>query len=341
MNAILSAKANMKLANLKNALIVLLAPLSSILFYISFLQNYEDICKPEYETNSSSISSVMWIWCYKHPILLASVLFFLNVNVLFWVIGLILHSHWLIDVYWTVITVLLLHFYKAHPAAKYNTRRSWAAVMMTWIWAIRLSHNYFRRERWQLGVREDWRFTNMAREYGRNWWWVSFFSIYLSQQVFLIGACTPLYLIHSINKPWNFWDSVSVAICMTGVAIAYISDTQLHNFVNRNEKLKEVGEPVLPILEQGLWWYSRHPNYFGEQLWWWGLATFGWNLGFSYAFIGSLINSMCLAYVTVLVEKRMIEQDHRAEAYREYQKTTSVWIPWFKSSAKDGKVKTT
>lgn len=124
-------------------------------------------------------------------------------------------------------------------------------------------------------------------------------------------------------------------ICFCGIIIAYYADTQLHNFVSTNEKLKEVGMPPIPNLDKGLWRYSRHPNYFGEQLWWWGLAIFGCNLGQQWTLVGSLVNSMCLAYVTILVEERMLKQDYRAEAYRQYQKTTSVWVLWFRSSTKD------
>lgn len=88
----------------------------------------------------------------------------------------------------------------------------------------------------------------------------------------------------------------------------------------------------MPNLNKGLWYYSRHPNYFGEQLWWWGLAIFGWSLGGTWVFIGALINTLCLAYVTTLVEKRMLKQEYRVESYKMYQKTTSIWVPWFKSS---------
>ncbi|KAH7859788.1 hypothetical protein Vadar_005465 [Vaccinium darrowii] len=330
--------------NLKNAVIALLAPLPSLLFYLYFLGHCtEHGCDISSSSNSSSSSflSLVWNWCYQHPILLASLLFLLNVDLLFWLIGLLQSSNWLIDVYWTVITVLLMHYYATHPLAKFNPWRSKAVMLMTWVWAMRLSHNYFRREKWQWGAREDWRFIDMRRQYGKNWWWVSFFSIYVAQQVFLIGVCMPFYVIHSVDKPWNFWDTVATLVCITGIVIAYCADTQLYNFVASNEKLKQLGKPVEPCLDKGLWRYSRHPNYFGEQLWWWGLAIFGWNLGCGWTVVGALINSMCLAYVTVLVERRMLEKDYRAEAYRVYQETTSVWVPWFKSSPKGRKEKDT
>lgn len=156
-------------------------------------------------------------------------------------------------------------------------------------------------------------------------------------QVLLIGVCLPLYIVHSIDHPINVWDFLAICICLSGILIAYFADTQLYNFVTKNNKQKEVGKPMVPNLEEGLWYYSRHPNYFGEQLWWWGLGIFAWNLGSSWTFIGALINSMCLAYVTVLVENRIVKQSYRAEAYRLYQKSTSVWVPWFKSYAQ-GKV---
>ncbi|KAK7338183.1 hypothetical protein VNO77_18785 [Canavalia gladiata] len=310
--------------NLKNGIIACLVPLPSILFYLSFQSAING------DTKSPSF---LWTWCYHHPLLLANVLFFFNVNFLFWFISLIQYSHWMIDPYWTVIPVMLVHYYSSHPVAKeYDWWRSRMVMLLTWVWSIRLIHNYFRREKWQWGAREDWRFTDMSQQYGTHWWWASFFAIYLPHQVFLIGLSLPFYVIHSVNKPLNIWDLVAIVVCVSGIVIAYIADTQLYNFASRNEELKGIGKPVVPILDKGLWYYCRHPNYFGEQLWWWGLVLFAWNLGHGWTFIGALANSMCLAYVTKLVEHRMLKQNSRAEAYRLYQNTTSVFVPWFKSS---------
>ncbi|KAD3336770.1 hypothetical protein R6Q59_028163 [Mikania micrantha] len=304
--------------NLKNALIALLAPLPSILLFASF--NHHHHHHP------------IWSWCHHHPLLLVNTLFFFNINVLFWLISLIQSSNWMIDVYWTVIPVLLVHYFQSHPSSQFNLGRSRTVVGLTWVWAMRLTHSYFRREKWQWGAREDWRFTDLARQYGKNWWWVSFFAVYLIQQVFLIGVCMPMYIVHSVDTPWNIWDTFAVIMCITGIVFAYVADTQLHAFVTRNEKLKEIGNALVPNLDSGLWYYSRHPNYFGEQVWWWGLAIFGWNLGCTWVWIGAVVNTMCLGYVTVLVERKMVKLEYRAEEYKTYQKRTSVWIPWFKSS---------
>uniref|UniRef100_A0A804RJT5 Steroid 5-alpha reductase C-terminal domain-containing protein n=1 Tax=Zea mays TaxID=4577 RepID=A0A804RJT5_MAIZE len=299
-------------SSLKNMVVAFLVPLPSILFYLSFVRAGGD-------TGASPLAS----WCAAHPLVLANVLFFLNVDVLFWLVGLLLSNHWLIDLYWTVIPVMLLHYYRGHPASVADAARSAVAVALTWAWSARLTHNYLRREGWELGKREDWRFNEMRAQYGNTWWWMSFFAVYLSQQ------------------PWGVWDLVAAATCVAGILIAHFADTQLHRFVTRNEKLKRLGEPTVPTLEDGLWRYSRHPNYFGEQLWWWGLYLFAWNLGQRWMFLGPLVNSLCLGYVTVLVERRMLKQEHRAEAYKLYQKRTSVWIPWFRKAVPESKLKET
>lgn len=79
--------------NIRNAVIAFLVPLPSILFYLSFLGQFRDhpLIAPAGESNSLS---PLWIWCYQHPLLLANALFFLNVNLSFWIIGLLQSSHW-------------------------------------------------------------------------------------------------------------------------------------------------------------------------------------------------------------------------------------------------------
>lgn len=317
------SKATHSHSNIKNAIIAFIAPLPSIIFYLSFLRHYDD---PHHSLSS------LWSWCYHHPLLLANVFFFFNISVLFWLIGHLQSSHWMIGSYWMVIPVMLVHYYATHPLANYNIWRSKIVIFITSVWALRLCHNYFRRENWQWGAREDWRFTDMSHQYGRHWWWVSFFAIYLAQQVFLMGLSLPFYIIHTVEAQLSIWDFAAVAVCLSGIIIAYNADTQLHEFATKNAELKESGKPIVPILEKGLWSFSRHPNYVGEQLFWWGLWIISWSLGHGWTFFGALVNSLCLAYVTTLVEERMLKQPFRAEAYRQYQKTTSVWIPWFRKS---------
>ncbi|MFS7931783.1 hypothetical protein Hanom_Chr04g00360051 [Helianthus anomalus] len=70
---------------LKNVLIAFMAPLPSIIFYIYFLNNHQ---------NDHLILSPLWNWCYHHPLILANTLFFLNIDVGFWLISLLQSSNW-------------------------------------------------------------------------------------------------------------------------------------------------------------------------------------------------------------------------------------------------------
>ncbi|KAH7653543.1 hypothetical protein IHE45_19G086800 [Dioscorea alata] len=192
--------------NLKNATIALLVPLPSIAFFLFFIRAHSD----------AAGGNAVFSWCYNHPFLLANVLFFFNVNILFWIIGLIQSNNWMIDLYWTVIPVMLVHYYASHPMTVKDGLRSAVVIVLTWVWSVRLTHNYFRREKWQWGQREDWRFNEMRRQYGKQWWWVSFFAVYFSQQIFLIGICLPMYAIHMSDKPWDRWDFLATVACIIG-----------------------------------------------------------------------------------------------------------------------------
>lgn len=105
----------------------------------------------------------------------------------------------MIDVYWTVIPVMLVHYFASHPLGHYNKSRSTIVITLTWIWSIRLTHNYFRRENWEWGAREDWRFNDLRKQYGKHWWWVSFFSVYVSQQVSYLSTNCSIICLNQLS----------------------------------------------------------------------------------------------------------------------------------------------
>lgn len=80
-------------------------------------------------------------------------------------------------------------------------------------------------------------------------------------------------------------------------------------------------------LGAGLWRYSRHPNYFFEQLFWWSLAVFGATAGHPWVFVGPLFNTLCMVQVTVLTEQRMLRRPERVALYKSYMRRTSAWVP--------------
>ena len=99
-----------------------------------------------------------------------------------------------------------------------------------------------------------------------------------------------------------------------------------------NEIREKSGNIKMPILNRGLWKYSRHPNYFGEQLWWWSLGLFSVRVNQSWALVGTFINSVVLAIVIKMTEDKMLQEwpEYRANIFKKYQKSTSACIPWFR-----------
>lgn len=271
----------------------------------------------------------------EQPIVAVNVLFFVNVCVLFWLINLVQRSTWLIDPYWTIIPVMIGHFYAAHPHANGNDTREMLALGLVWLWSIRLTHNYFRREAWQLGDREDWRFAQKRKE-SKHFWWYSFFYAYLSQQLMLVGLTLPLWAASFRAVPLSWGDALCALGALGGIAVAYFADNQLRRFMLANEDRVAKGDPKVLLLDTGLWGWSRHPNYFGEQLFWWSLAGFGIVVGEPWVIAGTVVNSIVLAVVTVMVERRMLAVEARRDVYRDYIAHTSVLIPWPPRRSADG-----
>ena len=103
-----------------------------------------------------------------------------NVVIFFYLIGIFQKSFWLIDPYWSIIPPVFAVMWRAHPLAIQSTRGD-VAMVLTFIWGIRLTYSYFRREEWKFGTREDWRYTKMAIDFGRPlWYFMSFLAVGLA-----------------------------------------------------------------------------------------------------------------------------------------------------------------
>ncbi len=135
-----------------------------------------------------------------HPVLTANLLFFLFVDLQFWAIALVQRSSWLIDPYWTLLPPLLALFYFAHPLADPEWTRAALTISILMIWSLRLTWNYFRRERWRFGYREDWRYAVMRVE-RRHFWLEQFFVVHVAQHLMLVGLTLPFWAIAFSTPP--------------------------------------------------------------------------------------------------------------------------------------------
>jgi steroid 5-alpha reductase family enzyme len=236
-----------------------------------------------------------------------------------WLLSLPTRNASLADIFWGPGFVLLA--WLSFALTDGYVGRKLLLALLTTAWGLRLSLHIAWRN-WGQG--EDRRYQAWRAKRGASFWWVSLFTVFLTQAVLLwlvsltvqIGQLppTPARLTGLDILGSLFW-----AIGFTWEAVA---DWQLARFkadpANRGK-----------VMNQGLWAYSRHPNYFGESLIWWGLFLItlatpsGW-----WAIISPVVITFLLLKVSgvVLLEKDIAE---RRPEYREYLETTSAFIPWF------------
>jgi len=204
--------------------------------------------------------------------------------------------------------------------AEIITLRQIIVSVFVLVWGIRLiSHIYSRNH----GKPEDFRYRKMRERWGIKADIRSFTHIFMLQGVLLLLIGYPLMLVHLFPGPgFTLFDGAGIFIWILGFTIETVSDLQLYRFI-QVKKSKEN-----PVITTGLWRYSRHPNYFGEALLWWGIFLLLLSVpnGFSAVFGPVLITFLLLKVSGVpLLEKRYAEDPY----YQKYAEKTSIFIPWF------------
>jgi steroid 5-alpha reductase family enzyme len=315
--------------NLGNLALALWVPIPAFVFTIALFRWFEGAPIPadpglEWPGSLDEAAALL----LHHPLLTANLLFFVFVDLQFWLIALVQRSSWLIDPYWTLLPPLLAWLYLAHPMATPDPARAALAVGALLVWSIGLTWSYFRREQWRFGYREDWRYAQMRLQ-RRHFWLEQLFVVHLAQHLMLVGVSLPFWAIAFRHVDFGALDLVFFLLAGLGIAIGRVADRQLDAFMRENEARRGRGEEKIPILDQGLWRTSRHPNYFGEQLFWWSIAGFGAVCGEPWVAIGAAFNSIVLAGVTIMTERRMLAVPERRAAFEAYRRRTSALIPWW------------
>jgi steroid 5-alpha reductase family enzyme len=194
-------------------------------------------------------------------------------------------------------------------------------TLMITFWGLRLAGYLFYRI---LRIKKDDRF-NGIRE---NFW--KFAAFWVFQTVLILIIMLPVIMLHSIHSTLILTASsvIGFGIWLFGFLTETIADQQKFKFRN-NPKNKN------KWIDKGLWRYSRHPNYFGEILCWIGVFVYILPVLTNLAWISiasplSITVSLLFFSGIPLLEKKEDERYDKNKKYREYKKSTSVLIPWFK-----------
>jgi steroid 5-alpha reductase family enzyme len=194
------------------------------------------------------------------------------------------------------------------------------------IWGIRLMTRIFLRNRKKS---EDYRYKKYREEWKGNFILRSYLQIYMAQGLVIYIVSLPtIFLANFALAPYNLiLMTIGIVGWLIGFLFETIADLQLDKFI---KKPKNKGK----LLTQGLWKYSRHPNYFGESLIWWSVAVFALGAIYSYLDISSfliLLSPILITYTLLnysgipMLEKKSKEK----EGWGEYKRKTSSFIPWF------------
>jgi steroid 5-alpha reductase family enzyme len=235
-----------------------------------------------------------------------------------WFISLAYRNVTIVDSLWGMGFVLIawLTFFMSDG---FFDRRLLIAILVT-LWGLRLSI-YLSRRNWGKG--EDHRYGSWREKSGDRFWLVSLFKVFILQAIFLWVISLALQYGQMALKPnsLTWFDILGTIIWTIGFIFESVGDWQLARF-------KSDPANAGRVMNKGLWAYTRHPNYFGECLIWWGIFLITLSTPNSWWTILSpiIVTAVLLKMTGIpLTEKALVEN---RPGYGDYIKRTSAFVPW-------------
>jgi steroid 5-alpha reductase family enzyme len=232
------------------------------------------------------------------------------------------------DAYWSVIPFYFvlalgtninggLEFTKWH-----NARECWWTFAVVNLWSHRLTFNWARQ--WDGWIHEDWRYIDLRKQHGPLFEWINFGGIHMFPTVLVFMACLPLFWIYrdrsKLDRKENIIVGSGVFLSFLAICIQGVADNQLINYRRRAKPVE--GE----ILDSGLWGLVRHPNYFGEMMYWWGIWCIGSGCGGPYwTIMGPASITALFIFISIpMKEERMKKSRPR---WSDYSRRVPALIP--------------
>jgi steroid 5-alpha reductase family enzyme len=224
------------------------------------------------------------------------------------------------DAYWSVAPIAIALFWTLTAAGDAVVARQALVIALVAIWGARLTYNWARS--WTGLDHEDWRYVDLRKKSGKLAWLVSFTGIHMMPTLWVFGGCLSLYPALTVGaRPLGVLDAVAVLVTAGAIWIEARADKELRRFRTSAHDRQE-------ILASGVWGYSRHPNYFGEMSFWWGLYLFGLaaDPAYSWTILGPLAITLMFRFVSLpMIETRMSE---RRPGFAAHAQRVSMVVPW-------------
>ncbi len=226
----------------------------------------------------------------------------------------------LVDIAWGLgfVVLALYNYFQAS-----SDLRSTILLVMIILWGGRLSYHLFLRN-WN--KEEDFRYQEMRQRWGDKQELKSFTNVFMTQMMLMYIIALPIMLIMNYNGGLIWLDYVGITVWVIGYFFEVVGDYQLKKFIS-----KPINKDK--IMAEGLWQYTRHPNYFGEGLMWIGIGIIA--LAVPYGYLG-LISPLLINYLLVYVSGvPLLEEKFKdRKDFQEYAKITNKFIPGKKKKKK-------
>jgi steroid 5-alpha reductase family enzyme len=238
----------------------------------------------------------------------------------FYFLSLILKRSDIVDIGWG-LGFILVTFSLFLRAQFINTELEILTLLVA-LWGLRLAIHIFLRNK---GKKEDFRYQNFKEQWGKGFWWKSYINIFLLQGLLMLFISIPL--VYAFTFPISelfILNYIGIGVWVFGFLFESIGDYQLSTFITKKKKGKTEGR----FLKSGLWSLTRHPNYFGEVLLWWGIWLLTIDLANPYSLL-TVIGPITISYFIIQVSGvPLLEEKYEGEKeWEEYKKRVPKFFP--------------
>ena len=234
-----------------------------------------------------------------------------------WLASLALRDASIVDIFWGPGFVLMGWLY--HLVSSPRTGLGLLACALVTAWGVRLAVHLAVRN---AGAGEDYRYRQWRERSGAAFWWVSLPKVFLLQAVVLWVVSSPLLLAQRplTGAGWGWLIPAGLVLWAIGFFFETVADWQLLAF--RRDPASR-GR----VLDRGLWRSSRHPNYFGEAVLWWGIGLIAAAAGGPLALVGPALLTFTLVKISgvAMLDRALVA---RRPGYAEYIARTPSFLPF-------------
>jgi len=231
-----------------------------------------------------------------------------------WCVSLKLRDVSIVDSLWSIFFIVFTLLFAWRMGS--DTTASFVLIALILLWGLRLSGYITMRNH---GKGEDRRYQAIRARNQPNFEFKSLYLIFLLQMVLATVIVLPVVPILNGAQEANLLTYAGFAIAAFGALFETVADAQMARF-------KTTRTEQDTVMNRGLWRYSRHPNYFGEATFWWGLWIASAGMGGAWTLFSPLLMTWLLTRVSGVP---LLEADlqQRSPAYREYLTTTPKFVP--------------